>query len=224
MCFFFLDVGSLGKGYKHVRKTVTFFGLLASNVKMRFQEDHYYIEKALRGNLNAYGQLILKHEKYAFTLAIRILKNREEAEEAAQDAFMKAFHSLNTFEGNAKFTTWLYKIVYNEALGRLRKSKNSKFPLDELGELPSDSGTYLDGLRLLQLKERKELIQQGLDALKPTESAVLTLFYLEEQSIKEIEEIMSLTSSNIKILLHRGRKNLLESIRTINKSELIHLL
>ncbi|WP_339704312.1 sigma factor [Algoriphagus aquimarinus] len=79
---------------------------------MRFQEDHHYIEKALRGNMNAFGQLIQKHEKYAFTLALRILKNREEAEEAAQDAFMKAYHSFKTFEGKSKFTTWLYKIGF----------------------------------------------------------------------------------------------------------------
>lgn len=191
---------------------------------MRFQEDHHYIEKTLQGNLNAYGQLIQKHEKYVFTLALRILKNREEAEEAAQDAFMKAFHSLKNFEGNSKFTTWLYKIVYNESLGRLRKSKNYTVQFEEIGEPANSSVDYLDGLKSLQLIERKELIQQGLDTIKPAESAVLTLFYLEEQSIKEIEEIMSLTSSHVKILLHRGRKNLLESLRKITKSELIHLL
>lgn len=224
MCFFFLDVDSPQKGYKSVEKTVTYFRVLASNVKMRFQEDHYYIEKTLQGNMNAYGQLIQKHEKYAFTLAMRILKNREEAEEASQDAFMKAFHSLKTFEGKSKFTTWLYKIVYNEALGRLRKSKNYTIQLDEVGDLARGTIDYVDGLRSLQLIERKALIQQGLETMKPAESAVLTLFYLEEQSIKEIEEIMSLTSSHVKILLHRGRKNLLESLRNITKSELIHLL
>ncbi|WP_339869067.1 RNA polymerase sigma factor [uncultured Algoriphagus sp.] len=207
-----------------MKKNVTFFQVLASNVKMRFQEDQHYIKKTLEGNLNAYGQLIQKHEKYVYTLALRILKNREEAEEAAQDAFMKAFHALKNFEGNSKFTTWLYKIVYNEALGRLRKSKNYTIKLDEVEVLDSDSIDYLDGLKSLQLIERKELIKQGLDALKPAESAVLTLFYLEEQSIKEIEEIMSLTSSHVKILLHRGRKSLLESLRAITKSELIHLL
>lgn len=191
---------------------------------MRFQEDHHYIEKTLQGNMNAYGQLILKHEKYVFTLALRMLKNREEAEEAAQDAFMKAFHSLRTFEGNSKFTTWLYKIVYNEALGRLRKSKTISIQLDEVGEMASNSVDYLDGLRALQLIERKELIQRGLEAMKPVESAVLTLFYLEEQSIKEIEEIMGLKSSHVKILLHRGRKSLLESLQKITNSELIHLL
>lgn len=191
---------------------------------MRFQEDHLYIERTLRGNMNAYGQLIQKHEKYVFTLAMRILKNREEAEEAAQDAFMKAFHSLKTFEGKSKFTTWLYTIVYNEALGRLRKSKNHTVQLDEVEDIANGSTDYLDGLKSLQLIERKELIQRGLDAMKPAESAALTLFYLEEQSIKEIEEIMGLTGSHVKILLHRGRKSLLESIQKITKAELINLL
>ncbi len=174
--------------------------------------------------MNAYGQLILKHEKHVFTLALRILKNREEAQEAAQDAFMKAFHALKTFQRNSKFTTWLYKIAYNEALGRLRKSKNHAIQLDEIGDLASDSADYLDGLKSLQLAERKDLIRRGLDAIKPAESAVLTLFYLEEQSIKEIEEIVGLTSSHVKILLHRGRKNLLDALRNITNSELIHLL
>ena len=191
---------------------------------MRFQEDHHYIEKTLRGDLNAYGQLIQKHEKYIFTLAMRILKNREDAEEASQDAFMKAFHSLRTFEGNSKFTTWLYKIVYNEALGKLRKSKNHMIELEAIEEMESPSEKYLDGLKKLQLSGRKEIIRRGLDMLKPVESAALTLFYLDEQSIKEVEDIMGLTNSHVKILLHRGRKNLLESLKKITNRELTHLL
>ncbi|MFC5625895.1 RNA polymerase sigma factor [Algoriphagus winogradskyi] len=224
MCFFFYDVGSIGKGYKSNEKTVTFFQVNASNVKMRFQEDQLYIERTLRGNMNAYGQLIQKHEKYVFTLAMRILKNKEEAEEASQDAFMKAYHSLKTFEGKSKFTTWLYTIVYNEALGRLRKSKNYTVQLDEVEEMESNSKDYLDGLKSLQLVERKDVIKRGLDTMKPAESAALTLFYLEEQSIREIEEIMGLTSSHVKILLHRGRKSLLLSLQKITNNELIHLL
>ena len=191
---------------------------------MRFQEDHHYIEKTLQGNINAYGQLIQKHEKYAYTLAMRILKNREDAEEAAQDAFIKAYHSLKTFEGKSKFTTWLYKIVYNEAVGRLRKTRTYTIQLEEVEGLPVNSNDYLDGLSSMQLEERKKIIQRGLDLMKPAESAALTLFYLDEQSIKEIEVIMGLTSSHVKILLHRGRKSLLDSLQKITKSELIHLL
>ena len=115
---------------------------------MHFKEDSYYIEKTLAGDLNAFGQLILKHEKYAYTLSYRILKNQEEAEEATQDAFMKAYGALKTFEGKSKFTTWIYKIIYHESLGRLRKAKRETsdiFQPLETGEIPSDLS---NGLKL----------------------------------------------------------------------------
>lgn len=174
--------------------------------------------------MNAFGLLIQKHEKYAYTLALRIVKNPEEAEEVAQDAFMKVYHSLKTFEKKSKFTTWLYKIIYNEALGRLRKSKRFNVQLEEIPESEEYQVDYLDGLSSLHLEERKQLIRKALDNLKPAESAVLTLFYLEEQTIKEIEEITDFSESHVKILLHRGRKHMLESLKKISNQELINLL
>ena len=191
---------------------------------MRFQEDLIYIENTLKGDMNSFGLLIQKHEKYAFTLALRIMKNPEEAEEVAQDAFMKVYHSLKTFEKKSKFTTWLYKIIYNEALGRLRKSKRYNVQLEEIPESEEFQVDFLDGLSSLHLEERSQLIRKALDNLKPSESAVLTLFYLEEQSIKEIEEITEFSESHVKILLHRGRKHMLESLKKISNQELINLL
>ncbi len=191
---------------------------------MSFKEDSFYIEKTLKGDLHAFGQLIQKHEKYAYTLAFRILKNQEEAEETAQDAFMKVYFSLKTFEGKSKFTTWLYKIIYHEALGRLRKSKTTLIDLEEIIDTEETPAEFLDGIKQLEIEERKSLIRKALDTLKPTEAAVLTLFYLEQQSIKEIEQIIELTESHIKILLHRGRKNLLSSLQKISNQELIDLL
>ncbi|MEN2282294.1 RNA polymerase sigma factor [Algoriphagus sp. SE2] len=191
---------------------------------MHFKEDSFYIEKTLEGDLNAFGQLIQKHEKYAYTLAFRILKNQEEAEEAAQDAFMKVYYSLNSFEGKSKFTTWLYKIIYNEALGRLRRSKRILVNLDEIKDTKENPTEFKSGMEQLQIEERKTLIKKALNSIKPTESAILTLFYLEQQSIKEIEQITDLTESHIKILLHRGRKSLLASLQKITNQELINLL
>ena len=153
-------------------------GLIASQDRMHFREDSFYIEKTLEGDLNAFGQLIQKHEKYAYTLAFRILKNQEEAEEAAQDAFMKVYYSLNSFEGKSKFTTWLYKIIYNEALGRLRKSKRILVNLDEIKDTKENPTEFKSGMEQLQIEERKTLIKKALDSIKPTESAILTLFYL----------------------------------------------
>ncbi|WP_414601157.1 RNA polymerase sigma factor [Algoriphagus sp. NG3] len=82
----------------------------------------------------------------------------------------------------------------------------------------------MDGLKKLQLSERQDIIKCGLTMLKPPESAALTLFYLDEQSIKEVEDIMGLTNSHVKILLHKGRKNLLESLKKITNGEITHLL
>lgn len=191
---------------------------------MHFKEDQYYIRETLGGNLQAFGQLIQKHEKYAYTLSYRILKNHEEAEEAAQDAFMKAYGALKTFEGKSKFSTWLYKIIYNEALGRLRKSKIETLDIDHITEYENSTSSSVDGIDQLHNEERKQIIKKALETLKPTESAVLTLFYLEEQSIKEIEHITDLSESHVKILLHRGRKNLLTTLQKMTNQELINLL
>ena len=191
---------------------------------MRFQEDLYYIEKTLKGDLKAYGLLIRKHQSYALTLAMRILREKEEAEEVVQDAFIKVHQSLSSFEGKSKFTTWLYKIVYNEALGRIRKAKMHHTSLDEIHEYGEPSPETHNGLHLLEIDERKEIIQKALGMIKPTEAAALTLYYLEEQSIREMEEIMDLKTSHVKILLHRGRKNLLAALQQITDQELTHLL
>lgn len=191
---------------------------------MHFENDLYYIEKTLAGDRHAFGLLIQKHQNYAYTLAYRILKNSEEAEEATQDSFMKVYDSLKKFERKSKFTTWLYKIIYHEALGRLRKLKNIMVDIDEVTDLKLPIDDFSNGLELLHLQERKDLIKNALDGLKATESAVLTLFYLEEQSIKEIELITELSESHIKILLHRGRKNMLTSLQKFTKKEISHLL
>ncbi len=191
---------------------------------MPYQDDSFYIEKTKRGDLNSFGTLIQKHQNYAYTLAFRILKHREEAEEVAQDSFMKAYHAIHTFEGNSKFTTWFYKIIFNEALGRQRKNKTQWDILSNEVSQELVSQDLISGIESLQVQERKELIKEGLEQLKSNESVVLTLFYLEEQSIKEIQEITAYSESQVKICLHRGRKNLYEILQKITKNELINLL
>jgi len=208
----------------HKKNYVTFLSEFASHRRMLDQEDLFFIEKTKKGDLNAFGSLIQKHESYAYTLALRILKNREDAEEVSQDAFMKAYHAIHSFEGTSKFTTWFYKILFNEALGRLRKNKvYLNLEENEVSETVV-SEDFVGGMERMQLQERKEIIQKGLTQLKPNESAVLTLFYLEEQSIKEIQEITSYSESQVKILLHRGRKNLFEILQKITNNQLIDLL
>ena len=155
---------------------------------------------------------------------MRIVKNPEEAEEIAQDSFLKVFQRLKSFEGKSKFSTWLFKIIYHESIRRLRKTKQFHISLDQIQESEQNQAEFVDGMNSLLEKERKELIQNALEKLKPSEAAILTLFYLDEQSIKEIEQITNLTEGNIKILLHRGRKSMLGILNKNFDPKMINLL
>lgn len=190
---------------------------------MRFLEDYDYIRLTRQGDMKAFGLLVQKHQNLVYTLAIRMLKNREEAQEAAQDSFVRVYQCLSSFEGKSKFSTWLYRIVYNECLGRLRKTKRQFTLVEELSysEEPTD---FLDGLEIMQLEERTELVKKGIQLLNSSEAVVLTLFYLEDQSIKEICSITGSTESNVKVQLFRGRKNLATALHKLSNKELIGLL
>lgn len=189
---------------------------------MRFLEDQDYIRQTRQGDMQAFGLLVQKHQNLVFTLAIRMLKNHEEAQEAAQDSFVRVYQSLSSFEGKSKFTTWLYRIVYNECLGRLRKIKREFTLVEELShtEEPVD---FMDGLEIMQLEERADLVTKGIRLLNSSEAAVLTFFYLEDQSIKDICTITGGTESNVKVQLFRGRKNLANALQKLSNNELIGL-
>ena len=203
---------------------VTYHEMAASKGKMNYREDDYYIEKILTGDVHSFALLVEKHKERAFTFAVRMVKNREDAEEITQDAFVSAYRSLKDFKGEARFTTWLYKIIYNKALSRFRKKEIDRFSMDDLGVKDAPAEPGLDGLDALHRQERRKLILQALENLKEDERAVLMLFYFNEKSIKEIEEITGLSVANIKILLHRGRKKLLIELKNLVKDEIIDML
>ena len=90
---------------------------------MEAKEDQIYIERVLKGDTNAFSHLINKYKDMVFTLVIKIVKSREDAEEVAQDSFIKAYQKLDSFKGQSKFSTWLYTIAYRNAMTKLRKKK-----------------------------------------------------------------------------------------------------
>ena len=85
--------------------------------------DQYYIDQIIAGNTNVFSVLVDRYKDLVFTLTLRMLKNREEAEEVAQDTFVKAYTSLDRFKGDSKFSTWIYKIAYHASLDRIKKNK-----------------------------------------------------------------------------------------------------
>lgn len=171
-------------------------------------EDKLYIEKILKGDTNQYSFLVNKYKNMAFTLALRISGNNEDAEEIAQDSFIKAYQSLNVFNIDAKFSTWLYKIVYNTSISYLRKRKMVKVEFDEnIGNFTSNEST-INSLNELSKKAQNKYIKLAIDKLSPEEALIITLFYYDDCSVKEISEITGLAGSNIKVKLHRLRKKL----------------
>jgi len=191
---------------------------------MNYREDSYYIKSVLNGNLASYAVLVEKYKSLAFTLAFRIAKNHEDAEEIAQDSFLKAYNSLKSFKKESKFSTWLYKIIYNTAISRFRKKHVDSFSLDDSPVQETIHEGSDDGLNIMHLKERKKIISQAISKLKENEGVVMTLFYMSENNTKEIEEITGFTNSNIKILLHRGRNSLLFELKKILKEEIVDIL
>src|ERR1700759_1252992 len=107
--------------------------------------DTELIEQTLAGNQAAYADLVKRHQRFVFTLAIRFCKSREDAEEVAQDCFIKAYRSLASFQGQAKFSTWLYSIVYTTAMTFLRKKRIDTDSIDDEGtfiQVESQASVY----------------------------------------------------------------------------------
>ena len=159
----------------------------------------------------------------AYTIAFRILENREEAEEVVQDSFVKMYRALSSFQFGSKFSTWFYKIVYRTAL-TAQKRQFVYSDYDDAMPIDITSSELDSATALLEQKERKEMISRVLKKLPPDEALLLTLYYLEECSVNEIQQITELTDSNVKVKLFRGRKRFYEMLQKEIKSETTNLL
>jgi RNA polymerase sigma-70 factor (ECF subfamily) len=179
--------------------------------------DSIYIRKVLDGDKHAFRYFIEQYRDMAYSLAISIVKNHPLAEEVTQDAFIKAYRALPKFEQRAKFSTWLYKIVTNEALKKVRK-KSLDYSAD-FEQINDVQYSEINGsIGELAEQDQKYYINRVLDKMIPNDSLILRLFYLNENSQKEIMEITGFSATNIKSILHRARKR----FYAILKEELQH--
>ncbi|MCF6182197.1 RNA polymerase sigma factor [Lutibacter sp.] len=190
---------------------------------MTNQPDEYYIEQTLNGNVNYYAFLVERYQQMVFTLTIRIVKNREVAEEISQDVFVKAYENLERFKGESKFSTWIYKIAYYASLDTIKRNKRQlNFEnIETINEINFEK--VQDALQSLQDKERKIIINNALFKLSEDERVILTLFYFEEMSIKEISKVVNLSLDNIKIKLFRSRKKLASILKNVIDPQTINL-
>jgi RNA polymerase sigma factor (sigma-70 family) len=175
---------------------------------MKYLEDNHYIDRVLNGDVSAYAMLVSKHKNLVFSIALKILNNREDAEEVAQDCFLKVFQALKTFERKSKFSTWLYRIVYNAAISKTRKKRLELVPMDDYVIHNYSEDEVSGGIEEIDPEEQKEMIDRAMKQLTDDENLLITLFYKGENSIEDISNITGLSMSNVKVRLHRIRKKL----------------
>jgi RNA polymerase sigma-70 factor (ECF subfamily) len=168
--------------------------------------DSQILRDAISGNSAALTHLINKYKDIAFSIAIGIVKNREDAEDITQDSFLKVLENIHKFRSESKFSTWLYRIVYNQCI-RLRHVAQRV-----------DKHVAPENLSLTQIVHNEKPIAdynelyKAIDSLDDREKSLVQLFYLGEKTIKEIHKITSISISNIKVTLHRARKKLSENL------------
>ncbi|MEP2934921.1 MAG: sigma-70 family RNA polymerase sigma factor [Gilvibacter sp.] len=175
---------------------------------MNTTTDQYHIDQTLGGDANAFGELVGRYQDYVYTIVVRMIRNKEEAQEIVQDTFVKAYQSLANYRGEAKFSSWLYTIAYRKTLDRIKQQKRmvDSDTLDYCNE--GDLGDVTNALDFMMMEERKAVIKKAIESLAPDVAAIITYYYYEELSVKEIVEITGLGADNIKVKLFRGRKKL----------------
>ncbi|MDB4905199.1 MAG: polymerase subunit sigma [Mucilaginibacter sp.] len=183
------------------------------------------IEQTLAGNQSAYADLIKRHQRFVFTLALRFAKTREDAEEIAQDCFIKAYRSLASFQGSSKFSTWLYSIVYTTAMTFLRKKRVDTDSIDDENtyiRVANQSSGY--DVNSAENKSRSYYLNQAIEQLLPDDAAIITLFYKGEQSLEEIGNAMGMEANTVKVKLFRARQRLKEKLERNLKHEVKELI
>jgi RNA polymerase sigma-70 factor (ECF subfamily) len=191
---------------------------------MNKADDAYYIEAVMKGNVAAFSYLVDKYQNMVYALALKLLKKPEEAEEMAQDTFVKAYQKLDTYEGKSKFSTWLYSITYNACISELRKRRIEFSSLDDQRITEQDEIRMHDYFSETKKEDQERYLNQALSRLPEDDQVLVTLYYYENQSMDEISLITGLTVSNIKVKIHRARKKMYSLLHEVLHEEIYSLL
>lgn len=184
--------------------------------------DDKYIRQVLEGDIESFRHIVSKYRDMSFSISMSIVKSELIAEEAVQDAFVKAFQNLEQFRFKSSFSTWFYKIVVNESLRKIRKKKIDIVGIDP--EIENSNFNSGDAISNLHEEAQKEIINQVLNLMPESESLLLRLFYLDENDIAAICEITGLSQSNSKVILHRARKRFYTILESTFKHEMRTIL
>lgn len=169
---------------------------------MTINDDQVYINRIRDGDIAAFSFIVEKYKNMAYTIALKMIRDPAEAEDATQESFIKAYEAIHSYKGNAKFSTWLYTIVYRTCLYMLKQNKTRPFDTAEYENNTDDEPPPMEA------RERSAYISRAISELPATEGIVITLYYMNENTVKEISTITGLSTANVKIHLYRARKKL----------------
>jgi RNA polymerase sigma-70 factor (ECF subfamily) len=180
------------------------------------ETDKEIVHRVLEGDVRAFGHLVDKHKAKAMTLALRILHNREDAEEALQDAFVRVYRALPSFEWKSNFSTWLYRIIYNTCASAIhKKSGMHRLSLDAEDEngthLEIESDVLLPDIQL-ESNEFIGIVQEEMEKLPTAYGSTFFLFIIQEMSYEEIVEVTGLPLGTVKARIFRARALLRNAI------------
>ncbi|MEO5978446.1 MAG: sigma-70 family RNA polymerase sigma factor [Chryseolinea sp.] len=185
---------------------------------MTNETDLLIIDRILAGDQAAYAGLVDKYKRYAYTIAWKILGNKADAEDAAQDGFIKAYHHLKSFQRESKFSTWLYRIVFNTAISHKRKNKHTFQSIENT--IIEYSYEAQGGL---EKNDKQYFVHLAMSRLNQADRGALSMFYMDEFSLEEIADITGMAANTLKVRIHRARLRLAEQLKLILKTEAITL-
>ncbi len=177
-------------------------------MNIRSLSDEELVKQAQDGIVSGFESLVRRYQPRCMRLASGILNNKEEAEEAVQDAFIRVHANIDSFRGDAKFSTWLYKILYNLCYTRLRKKKtfvDISIVEDRYEDRVLNSADCDSGVKILEEKDITEKVAQSLIELPGRYKTVMHLYYIEDFTVDRIARILNISASSVKIRLYRGR-------------------
>ena len=183
--------------------------------------DQEIIERIRAGDEYSYSLLVNRYKSLVFTVAIRILRVREDAEEVAQDTFCNAFKFLDSFRGDCRFSTWLYRITYRKSIDQLRRRERQRLTEATVIDENIHPGFVDKEMERLDLHARKRIVKNAIARLADEDALLITLFYLNEQTLAEISEVMDLSINTLKVRLFRSRKRLLALLKEQIEPEII---
>lgn len=180
-------------------------------------DDEVLIQRVLQGKTEAFTQLVERYKDFAYSIALNVLLVPQDAEETAHDSFLKVYKNLNKFNHEAKFSTWLYRIVFNTAVTRKRKKRIEQTDIEKAFNLGHSDRSVLED------EDQQKFIKFALAGLSEDDRALLMLYYLKEHTMEEVAEITGLDKKLIKVKMFRARNRMAKELKKILNKEALNL-